>query len=459
MPANTDANNPVAFTFQNPPVAEEPAATTAGTIRPVSACTPLNRKDPSKRPKALALEQYLAEDIELPPSPTRAKSSSSILLGADILTHLHTEQSLSSTSSSTSSHKTSTAHTAPPNMADSTNTLVTTYDAPHGITATHTAMDQADASIPEAVRSRLIAHPGPKWFTIYGQTHDRILKPIALNHQRDWLILTGFKVLAVVSRLKVTRNPGERVAAMMAIESVLSMVFPGNVAIDVCIGDTIGDHVHPNSAYPFLIQGLTEGQALLLTSEFCLAMDAAAIFFYPHNTPSRLPTMPAEIARFLSVAGEFIQFITAHHDNIPFEAEPNPNNFVRWTLSTLRVTSSLVRRRNGPIPVHKVLHPPTLEATAYKQWIELLHKLQYDTRKGTRKPTTAELCNVCKSVGHPEDQCPYAAIPGWPTAPPAPPSPPQAQTYNGHSGGFSRGRGRGGNPGRGRGNSTSTGWA
>ncbi|KIJ31315.1 hypothetical protein M422DRAFT_266967 [Sphaerobolus stellatus SS14] len=330
--------------------------------------------------------------------------------------------------------------------------------------------------LPSNIRSRFITPTGTNWSTIYGQTLERILHPITPAHQRDWKSLEGNKFLAVISRLKVTRSAADRVAAMTALEQLLATAFPGNVAIDVILGDTIQEHVHPNSAYPFLILGLTDEETRILKNEVVLANESIATFFYPYDTSLPITdyavsleglALPpstqndtraaAELARFLSSATEITHFIAQHNDNIPFNEVPNPHNFVRWTLSTLRVTSSLVKRRNtGPIPIHNVfIHPPTTEPAAYKRWISLLHGLSFDTRKGTGKPTTAELCNVCKSVAHSEDSCAYAAIPGWPATPPSGQTTPAQPTR----GAYGRGRGRGGNSERGRGSRMNPGWA
>ncbi|KIJ47545.1 hypothetical protein M422DRAFT_248975 [Sphaerobolus stellatus SS14] len=322
--------------------------------------------------------------------------------------------------------------------------------------------------LPSSVRSRFIAPTGGIWTTIYGQTLECILHPITPAHQRDWKTLEGNKFLAVISRFKVTRNVANRVAAMSALEQLLAAAFPGNVEIDIILGDMIQEHVHPNSAYPFLIQGLTNEETRILRNEFVLTNETIATFFYPYDTILPItdyavsleglaltPSIQndtcaaAELVPFLSSATEVTHFIAQHNNNISFNEVPNPHNFVQWTLSTLRVTSSLAKHRNtGPIPIHNIfIHPPTTEPATYKLWISLLHSLNFDTRKGTGKLTTAELCNVCKSVAHSEDTCTYAAIMGWPVTPPSGQIIP-AQT---NGGAYVRGRGRGGNFGRGRG--------
>ncbi|KIJ34448.1 hypothetical protein M422DRAFT_263403 [Sphaerobolus stellatus SS14] len=490
MSTNTSANN-TSFSFLNPPTADRPSISKAGTIRPASDRSPFERRDPAKKPKAVDLEEYLNKDIDLPPSPTRTTTRSATLLGADILgdtskrkepstlsnitiPHLPSASSMSQSGSTTAPADTTT-QVPPQDQA-----TVGSSDTDHHPVTTYALNPPPPERLPADIRNRFIAPVGTGWYPIHGQTLERLMFPITPNHQRDWKSLDGNKTLAVISRLKVTRNAADRVATMSALERLLAMAFPGNAAIDVVLGDTIQAHVHPNSAYPFLVQGLTDRETRILKNEFVLAHEEIAVFFYPYDTALPITNYAlsleglvltpssandtraaAELVCFLSTAGEFIQFINQNHSNIPFDAEPNSSNFVRWILNTLQVTSSVVKRRNtGPVLIHNVfIHPPTIEPAAYKEWISLLHRLHYDTRKGTGKPTTAELCNVCKSVAHSDDACKYAAVPGWPAAAPSPPSPPP-QPYSAHirGGGHPHGRGRGGISGRGRGGNSSVGW-
>ncbi|KIJ48996.1 hypothetical protein M422DRAFT_247371 [Sphaerobolus stellatus SS14] len=470
MSANTSANN-TPFLFLNPPTADRPPISKAGTIRPASDRSPFERKDPVKKPKAVDLEEYLNEDIDLPPSPTRTTTRSATLLGADILgdtskrkepstlsditvPHLPSASSMSQSGSTTAPADTTT-QVPPQDQA-----TVGSSDTDHHPVTTYALNPPPPERLPADIRNRFIVPVGTGWYPIHGQTLERLMFPITPNHQ----------------------HPGSynRVAAMLALERLLAMAFPGNAAIDVVLGDTIQAHVHPNSAYPFLVQGLTDRETRILKNEIVLAHEEIAVFFYPYDTalpitnyalsleglvltpsPANDTRATAELVRFLSTAGEFIQFINQNHSNIPFDAEPNPSNFVRWILNTLQVTRSAVKRRNtGPVPVHNVfIHPPTIEPAAYKEWISLLHRLHYDTRKGTGKPTTAELCNVCKSVAHSDDACKYTVVPGWPAAAPSPPSlPPQPYSAQIRGGGHPRGRGRGGISGRGRGGNSSVGW-
>ncbi|KIJ40520.1 hypothetical protein M422DRAFT_256486 [Sphaerobolus stellatus SS14] len=478
MAGNTGANTHEYFSFEIPHLATQHSTAKAGTVRPANERTPLERKDPGKKPKVLDLAVYLDEDVDFPPSPTRSTKKGPILLGSDILSNLLKIPVLSAPPASVSP-------TLSPSTYMSHDNVPHTPTAPSSGTTPLPPVTDGEASgqspqdpnhpphatppnrLPTNIRSRFIEPVGPDWPTIYGQTLERIMHPITPAHQRNWKTLDGDKILAAISRLKVTRNAADRVAAMTALERLLQTAFPENVEIDIILGDTIQEHVRPSSAYPFLVQGLSDEEIRILKNESVLANEDVAVFFYPYDTALPMtdyavsleglvltPSIQddaraaAELIRFLSGLSEITHFIAQHNDNIPFNEVPNPHNFVHWTLNTLRVTSSMVKRCNsGPTPVHNIfINPPTTEPGAYKKWITLLHGLHFDTRKGTGKPTIAELCNVCKSVAHNEDTCPYAAIPGWPTTPPS-----DKPTHSiPHGGAPPCGRGRGGNFGRGR---------
>ncbi|KIJ50596.1 hypothetical protein M422DRAFT_245226 [Sphaerobolus stellatus SS14] len=477
MSANANANtlDSSSFTFDSPLQDTHPPNTKAGTVRSADDRTPLERKDPGKKLKILDLDNYLNEDVDLHPSPTRSKTKGKILLGANILSNISRKPRLgpipkpniTTLLSDPSMSQSAGSQSAPAPEGDVTPLPQDVNEGPgnqHPQSSTPPPHPPLQDRLPSSVRSRFIAPAGGIWTTIYGQTLECILHPITPAHQRDWKTLEGNKFLAVISRFKDTRNAADRVAAMSALEQLLAAAFPGNIEIDVILGDTVQEHVHPNSAYPFLIQGLTDEETRILRNEFVLANETIATFFYPYDTILPITDYAndnraaAELVRFLSSATEVTHFIAQHNDNIPFNEVPNPHNFVRWTLSTLRVTSSLAKRRNtGPVPIHNVfIHPPTTEPATYKLWISLLHGLSFDTRKkGTGKPTTAELCNVCKSVAHSEDTCAYAAITGWPAMPPSG----QIIPARTNGGAYVRGRGHGGNFGRGQGSHGNPGWA
>ncbi|KIJ51695.1 hypothetical protein M422DRAFT_244023 [Sphaerobolus stellatus SS14] len=426
--ANANANTleSSSFSLENSPQDTHPLTTKLGTVRSADDRTPLERKDPGKKLQTLDLENYLNEGADLPPSPTRPRTKGPVFLGVNILSNI-------SRKTEPRPIPTSTTTTLLPDTSMSQNTLsqsAATYTSDithlpqdengepsgqHPQTPTHPPNTPPHDCLPSSVRPRFLAPATTVWPAIYGQTLECILHPITPAHQRDWKTLEGNRFLAIISHLKVTHNAADRVAAMTALEQLLKSAFPGNIDIDIIIGDTIQEHVHPNSAYPFLIQGLTDEETRILRNEFVLASEKVAAFFYPYDTIlpitdyaislEGLALTPntqndtraaAEIVRFLSGAAEITHFIAQHNDNIPFNEVPNPHNFVRWTLSTLRITSSMVKHRNtGPTPVHNVfIHPPTTEPVAYKGWISLLHGLHFDTRKGTGRVTTAELCNV-----------------------------------------------------------------
>ncbi|KIJ27798.1 hypothetical protein M422DRAFT_270980 [Sphaerobolus stellatus SS14] len=405
MTDNTEANKPESFSLEDPPKDTRLSTAKAGTL------------------KVLDISDYLDEDIDLPPSPTRSTTKGPILLGANILSSLPKKPKLRFPPEAVTSIFFPNTTMPQGNLSQAASTSDNGITPPppgiDGEASGQTSEDPANSPhpppldrLPTNIRSRFISPVGAGWSTIYCQTLERIMHPIIPAHQRDWKTLDGNKILAVISRLKVTRNAADRVAAMMAPERLLKAVLPANVNIDIILGDTIQEHD--------------------LQNEFVLATEDVAVFFYPYDTA--LPTTDyaislvqndaraaSELVRFLSGVSEVTHFIAQYNDNIPFNEVPNPHNFVRWTLNTLRVTSSMVKRRNtGPTPVHNIfIPPPTTEPAAYKKWITLLHRLHFDTRKGTGKPSAAELCNVCKSVAHSEDTCSYAAIPGWPTTPPS----------------------------------------
>ncbi|KIJ43242.1 hypothetical protein M422DRAFT_253449 [Sphaerobolus stellatus SS14] len=370
-----------------------PIALLTGTICLASDRTPFDCKDPAKKLKVLDLNNYLNKDIKLPPSLTRTTTRNTVFLGADILEATSQQKNpLTTPGSPGPPHH---SHIFP--MSQDNSTATNTGDiiqvppqdqGTAGSTSNALRQDTAHRNIIRLLPtgSRTTSEP----------TLERIMYPITPNHQRDWRSLNGNKILALISRLKVTRNAADRVAAMSALERLL-LAFSGNVAIDI---------------------GPADNEIRVLKKEFVLANEEVAVFFYPYDTalpiteyavsleglvltPStandtRTATEPV---CFLSMAGEFIQFINQHHDNIPFKTEPNPNNSCTMCLST----------------------PPTIEPAAYKSWISLLHCLHYDTRKGSGKQTAAELCNVCKLVAHSDDTCKYAAVPGWPATAPSPP--------------------------------------
>ncbi|KIJ24719.1 hypothetical protein M422DRAFT_274442 [Sphaerobolus stellatus SS14] len=401
MSDNANANNTEPFPSTNPPPASHLPLAKAGTIRSASDRTPFEQKDPAKKLKALDLANYLDQDIDLPPSPTRSTTKGPVLLGADILSHLPKKSCPDKTLGSAS-----------PSI------LFDIFMPQASMTQGVSEPSGGTAPLPQGI-SGTSNNPHP-------QATDSTEHP----------------------------PPLDRIPA----------------------SDTIQEHVHPNSAYPLLVQGLSEGEARTLKNEFVLVNEEVATFFYPYDTalpitdyavslkglvltpsPQNDAQVATKLVRFLNGTAEVIQFITQHNENIPFDEVPDPHNFVPWTLSTLRVLSSLVKHRNtGPIPIHNIfIHPPTTEPAGYKSWISLLHRLHYDTRKGIGKPTTAELCNVCKSVAHSDEDCKYAAIPGWPATAPSS----QPQTSGPQGGSLPRGRGRGGNQGRGRGSRTNSGWA
>ncbi|KIJ31791.1 hypothetical protein M422DRAFT_53248 [Sphaerobolus stellatus SS14] len=88
MTDNTDANKPESFSLEDPPKDTRLSTAKAGTVRSASDRTPFEHKDPGKKLKALDLSDYLDEDIDLPPSPTRSTTKGPILLGANILSNL-----------------------------------------------------------------------------------------------------------------------------------------------------------------------------------------------------------------------------------------------------------------------------------------------------------------------------------------------------------------------------------
>ncbi|KIJ22942.1 hypothetical protein M422DRAFT_276570 [Sphaerobolus stellatus SS14] len=370
------------------PTADCPPISKAGTICPASDRSPFEHRDLAKKPKAVDLEEYLNEDIDLPPSPTHTTTRSATLLGADILGDTSTRKEPSTLSDitiphlpSTSSMSQSGSTTAP---ADTTTqvspqdqAIVGSSDTDHHPVTTYALNPPPPGRLPADIRNRFITPVGTGWYPIHGQTLERLMFPITPNHQHDWKSLDGNKTLAVISRLKVTHNAADRVAAMSALERLLAMAFPGNAAIDIVLGDTIQAHVHPNSAYPFLVQGLTDRETRILKNEFVLAHEDIAVFFYPYDTALPITNYvlsleglvltpssandtraAAELVRFLSTAGEFIQFINQNHSNIPFDTEPNPSNFsVAHSDDACKYTA--VPGQLPPHPLPPLLPSPT----------------------------------------------------------------------------------------------------
>ncbi|KIJ53833.1 hypothetical protein M422DRAFT_242095 [Sphaerobolus stellatus SS14] len=231
IPTHADARLPQRNHKQKPTIPHPTLmpTTRAGTIRSANDRTPLERKDPGKKPKTLDLANYLNEDVDFPPSLTRSTTKDPILHGANILFDLFRKPK------------------------------------PGVIPTPASTTLPSDTSMSQSNISQGVAVPAGGMTPPQSSTHAH-----TLPHTTGYHPASGSASSCLYS--------------MTALELLLKAAFPGNIEIDIILGDTIQEHVHPNSAYPFLIQGLTDEETRILKNEFVLANEDIATFFYPYDT-------------------------------------------------------------------------------------------------------------------------------------------------------------------------------